>query len=851
MPQPEAKRRFVQHEGWQQDGEGLCQDCEAQRHVALRGWCEGAGELGSLVHGFADEIDAVLDQHLRVVQRLAAPGRELVVLVPLEPTRTQFVLAWQNGPAMSLAEFQGLDGLLEAIGAGTVSTVDADGNATGCADDPAATLAWARGLWAAEDLDRRVRFVVERARFSGELGSVADLALAEEVSRCAPICQASASDALAAAAALGGVGLGAVLAKALGASKRTALAGAGVAGGLAGLALAIALTEDDSPLTAYQSAIRATVSWPQGNRLSALDDAVNTLFTTRPDQFAGGVGDEIVESWRSAALVGRWLHNGRAGALTDAAESRAANPWAVALAAAVGSREPLRAAVASGSDVNLASFPWPTFFQRLLDALTEAGHWTNRTLGGLTLRGRCGVGATKEVWQLSDRPSEVVCVARPGRERALEGEVDLLRSVGEHYGAGIREMGLPEVIDCGRTKVEGRDTVGYVTQAGEPFVNNQSQRIQTTTDVVRVVRAVARTLGALHSAGYVHGDVKPDNLLWGANDQLILCDFDSATRLGQDGFGMSLRSTPLFAAPEQAAGRAYPGSDVYALGRLAEGLLSQVRDRPSRQDLAPGPRKLIDLLDQCTLQAPERRPTARQVESGLDAWLSGPRAVLTRLSTAEIEAQRRFDQARAGWRRQPVEPVERALLAAIESLFVLMHRAESDGARIRAVARNLVDAAQKAVIVGFLLPWADAARHGGAERLGKLTVILRNKERQANRRTTAERIGVIIGALEGRTELDLSLARLPSLLTGYYHEELQDEWRLWLHEAGAVPNLDRLAARCRGLGRLRNDLHHDASQGGERVYGTVVGNALALRVDDVVRIERDVVELTGWLHGAD
>ena len=86
------------------------------------------------------------------------------------------------------------------------------------------------------------------------------------------------------------------------------------------------------------------------------------------------------------------------------------------------------------------------------------------------------------------------------------------------------------------------------------------------------VRAVARALGAAHDAGVTHRDVKPANILIGADDVPYLADFGLAksdacapelTTLG------ATLGTPAYMAPEQIAGTKAsvdPRTDVWGLG---------------------------------------------------------------------------------------------------------------------------------------------------------------------------------------------------------------------------------------------------------------------------------------------
>ena len=88
-------------------------------------------------------------------------------------------------------------------------------------------------------------------------------------------------------------------------------------------------------------------------------------------------------------------------------------------------------------------------------------------------------------------------------------------------------------------------------------------------DAARVMQEVAWALSHAHERGIVHRDVKPDNILIERGSQrALVTDFGIARTLDSaatvEGFFIG---TPLFASPEQAAGRAMDGrSDLYSLG---------------------------------------------------------------------------------------------------------------------------------------------------------------------------------------------------------------------------------------------------------------------------------------------
>ncbi len=107
------------------------------------------------------------------------------------------------------------------------------------------------------------------------------------------------------------------------------------------------------------------------------------------------------------------------------------------------------------------------------------------------------------------------------------------------------------------------------------FLPGGSPRIEDkhpleATFVLRVVREIATALGYAHSKGFVHRDVKPDNILLHDDGTAALTDFgiarasDSATRMTRTG---SVIGTPYYMSPEQARGRPLDGrADLYSLG---------------------------------------------------------------------------------------------------------------------------------------------------------------------------------------------------------------------------------------------------------------------------------------------
>jgi eukaryotic-like serine/threonine-protein kinase len=147
-------------------------------------------------------------------------------------------------------------------------------------------------------------------------------------------------------------------------------------------------------------------------------------------------------------------------------------------------------------------------------------------------------------------------------------------------------------------------------------------------EIARVGRAVADALAHVHSFGMVHRDIKPGNIMCGANGTVFLTDFGivrlvGRTRLTQHG----TIGTVSYLAPEQVRGEDVgTTADIYALGLVLLECLTGAPEYPgssaesaiarlSRPPRVPTsvPQSWTDLLTEMTADNPAARPSAREV----------------------------------------------------------------------------------------------------------------------------------------------------------------------------------------------------------------------------------------------
>ncbi|MFK4109562.1 serine/threonine-protein kinase [Streptomyces sp. NPDC002176] len=263
--------------------------------------------------------------------------------------------------------------------------------------------------------------------------------------------------------------------------------------------------------------------------------------------------------------------------------------------------------------------------------------------GRYRLLGKLGHGGMGTVWRARDETVEREVAVKEPRvpdhlsERERGNVFERMRREAR-AAARLDHPAVVEVHDV--AVVDGRPWIVMELVHGRSLGSALQEGTLDSREAARIGLDVLGALETAHAAGVLHRDVKPDNVLLGRHDRVVLTDFGIAqiegeTQLTDTG---GFVGSPEYTAPERVLGRRPgPASDLWSLGVVlytaTEGVspfrrsntpatLQSVLHATPAPPAARGP--LAEVIDGLLRKDPAARPTAPRVRALLEAAVRPP-----------------------------------------------------------------------------------------------------------------------------------------------------------------------------------------------------------------------------------
>ncbi|MGP3928059.1 protein kinase domain-containing protein [Streptomyces sp. 8N616] len=276
---------------------------------------------------------------------------------------------------------------------------------------------------------------------------------------------------------------------------------------------------------------------------------------------------------------------------------------------------------------------------------SSAGPDTGRLIGGrYRLDSRLGHGGMGTVWKAHDVVVDRDVAVKEPRvpDHLPERERQTVHQRMQREARAAARIDHPSVVTVHDVVVEnGRPWIVMELVRGHSLADRLQEGTLDPREAARIGLAVLGALSAAHEAGVLHRDIKPDNVLLGRHDRVVLTDFGIAQVEGEQGLTETgaFVGSPEFIAPERVLGqRPGPESDLWSLGVVLYAAVEGMS--PYRRSTTPatlqavlsaepqmparGAGALGTLIMQLLRKDPGARPSAYEVRQTLESVARPP-----------------------------------------------------------------------------------------------------------------------------------------------------------------------------------------------------------------------------------
>jgi TonB family protein len=253
-----------------------------------------------------------------------------------------------------------------------------------------------------------------------------------------------------------------------------------------------------------------------------------------------------------------------------------------------------------------------------MNAVSIRGDWVGRVIDGrfsllewLGGSGTCGTFLT----ELDGPGSQKATIKLFSASAQAEDRLSIWKSTAE-----LAHVHLVRLLHFGRADVDGAPLVYVVTEFAEEVLSQIIPERPLTADETReMLGPVLDALSYVHAKGYVHGHLKPSNILVIENE--VKLSADGVVPTGAR--ALELEGNDIHNAPETASRLMAPQADIWSLGAtIVEALTQQLPVWDAASEIEPAapalPKPFAEIVHSCLQVDPARRSTLNDVRALLE-----------------------------------------------------------------------------------------------------------------------------------------------------------------------------------------------------------------------------------------